>query len=230
MITLTKENQLWNTMPGWGIVADLTPPELIAARRLRVVRKAIIGALAFMLVLSVAGYTMAYLQNRSAQSALTAEQIRGTQLQASQKQYVGVTQIQSAVTQVNGQLATLLANDVDLAALVQAVNAAKPSGVDISSLAVTMTGSGASSSASGSGSSLDTSGAQHIGTIEIDGGGTRLTDAATYVDNLLKIKGVVAAVPTTNQQIDNVVQYAIQVTVTDALYTHRYATQPVGGK
>ena len=39
----TSGQQLWSTMPGWGIVADLTPPELIASRRLRLLRKLLIA-------------------------------------------------------------------------------------------------------------------------------------------------------------------------------------------
>ena len=31
----------WSVMPGWGVVVDLTPPELIDLRRLRGLRRAI---------------------------------------------------------------------------------------------------------------------------------------------------------------------------------------------
>ena len=54
MTTMATPQQIWNTMPGWGIVADLTPPELIATRRLRLLRKLLAAGLSVLLVLLVA--------------------------------------------------------------------------------------------------------------------------------------------------------------------------------
>ena len=44
--------QLWSAMPGWGIAADLTPPEIINARQLKLLRKLLGGGLVALLVLS----------------------------------------------------------------------------------------------------------------------------------------------------------------------------------
>ena len=60
MTTISSPTQVWNTMPGWGIVADLTPPELIASRRLAVIRKALLSGLIFLTVLLLCGYGYAY--------------------------------------------------------------------------------------------------------------------------------------------------------------------------
>ena len=50
---------LWASMPGWGIVADLTPPELVESRRLKALRKLIAVCLgAVVLLLRAAGYAL----------------------------------------------------------------------------------------------------------------------------------------------------------------------------
>ncbi len=37
--TTVEQPTLWNSTPGWGIAANLIPPELINARKLKVLRK-----------------------------------------------------------------------------------------------------------------------------------------------------------------------------------------------
>ena len=59
MTTHAQPNQPWSSMPGWGIVADLTPPELIASRHLKVLRKWIVLGLVVLVVACVAGYVLA---------------------------------------------------------------------------------------------------------------------------------------------------------------------------
>ena len=59
-------------MPGWGIVADLTPPELIAARGLRVLRKRIVAALVVIVLLCAGGYVWAAAKDNAADDRPTA--------------------------------------------------------------------------------------------------------------------------------------------------------------
>ena len=42
MTTLLKRSDPWTVQPGWGIHVDLTPPELLTARQLRTVRRAVV--------------------------------------------------------------------------------------------------------------------------------------------------------------------------------------------
>ena len=51
--------QLWSTMPGWGIAADLTPPELINSRALKTMRKWLGAGLVVLLLACVGGYVAA---------------------------------------------------------------------------------------------------------------------------------------------------------------------------
>lgn len=104
MTTVLEAPQLWSTMPGWGIVADLTPPELIESRRLKALRKLIVAGLVAVLVLCAGGYELARLQRSSAQGALDRTSERTTQLQAQVSRYSGVTRIQGTVAQVQSTI------------------------------------------------------------------------------------------------------------------------------
>jgi Tfp pilus assembly protein PilN len=233
-VTVTSEQPtaIWNSMPGWGIVADLTPPELLATRRLKLVRKMLFGGLIVVLVLVVAGFAWAFMQKRSASDSLSAEQARTTLLQAQQQRYSDVTRIQSALAASNSRLAGLMAKDVDLGGLITAIATDKPPGLVIGQLGanVTATTSGQSSAANAGASMLDTSGHTHIGTITITGVATSLNDVSTYVDRLQAVKGVVVPYPSTNQLNAVGVQFTVQLTMTDELFTHEYDVSSTGGK
>jgi hypothetical protein len=223
-----------NGMPGWGIVADLTPPELLASRRMRVVRRLVIVGVAAVVLLCAGGYGYAVWQNDQASDALTAEQDRTTSLLAQQRRYSGVTVVHGSILQVQTQLAGLMAADVNVGSLVGAVVTALPKDMTIDQLTVTVSAASASGASSSGGKStgageLDMSDAVHIGTIALSGTGRNLTDLAAYVDSLRKTPGLFDPYPLSNQTTDTGTSYSLQVTLTDALLTHRYEV-PAGAK
>lgn len=227
---------LWtqgNSMPGWGIVADLTPPELIASRRMRVIRRLMIVGVAAVVLLCAGGYTLAILQYNQASTELASEQDRTTSLLAEQRQYSGVTIVRGAIADVQGQLAGLMVGDVNVGTLVKSVITALPKGMSIDQIAVTVaatddTGSSASDKKSGGLVGLDLSDSTHIGTVTLSGTGSKLTDLAVYVDALRATPGVFEPFPQSNQTTDTGTTYSLQLTLTDALLTHRYDTQDGG--
>jgi hypothetical protein len=228
MTQVLQPRELWNAMPGWGITANLLPPEVTEARQVRAIRRLVVLTLLGVLCLGVVGYGFAMLRSHSAQVALNKEQSRTTQLQVEQRKYDGVTQIQGTVSQVKAQVATLLKNDVDFPNLVAQLRAQLPPAMTISALTVTLTAGGSQSTAVVT-APLDSSGHTHIGTITISGDGRHLTDISTYVERLSTIKGIAQPYPTSNRTADTGVQYSVQVTINDQLLTHRYDTQ-TGGK
>jgi hypothetical protein len=230
MTTATQPRELWNTMPGWGIVANLLPPEVLQARRVRTIRKIVLALLCFLLILAAAGYAYAFMQSRSAGQGLAAEQSRTSQLIAEQHKYSGVTQIQGTVDKVQSQLSTLLAGDVDVSGVLGQVLAKVPAGSVISQVTVTLAvpSQGAAASQSGT-TSLDTSGHLHIGTITLTGQMPQLTDVSTFVDGLSGITGVVEPFPTTNATTDKGAGFNVQVTLTDQLLSHRFDAKSTGG-
>ncbi len=234
--------------PGWGIVADLTPPELIADRRLKVVRRFVAVGLALVLGLCGVGYGYAVWQGSSAADGLAAEQARTATLLADQHRYIGVTAVHAAITQVQQQLGGLMASDVNVDKITAAIVAALPPAMTIDSATVTVTGavdaaSGRSTGDKASGvGGLDTSKAHHIGTVTLSGTGAQLTDLAAYVDALRRVPGVFEPYPLSNQATGADAPagtsaggsaapasgatagttYSLQLTLTDALLTHRF--------
>ena len=187
MTTMTKPNQIWSTMPGWGIVADLTPPELIESRRLNVLRKIIGAALALLVVILAAVYAFAYLGNSSASDALSAEQSRTSSLIASQSQYSNVTRIQAKLTQIDGQLKTVMGSDVDMQPLVASLRAALPNTMSLKNIVLSLTPATANSAAA---SGLNMSGHQVVGSVTLSGDARSLAGVSAYVDALGALPGV----------------------------------------
>lgn len=242
-LTAPPASQLWSSMPGWGITANLLPPEIIAARRLRVVRKMIVGVLIAVVVLGGAGYAYAFFQQRTAQSQLSAEKSKTAELVQQQQKYAEVVQLAGTIAHIKGQLATLMAGDVDTSKLVDETVAALPPGGSITQLQVALTNGPATSASTSSstitaagGGVLDLSGQVHIGSMSVVGTARSMTDIAGYVNALSLLPGVVEVYPASQGTgtTPNAIQFTIEVTLTDKLLTHRYdvvsATAPTGGK
>ena len=234
MTTLVSPpEQMWHTMPGWGIVANLIPPEIVAARRLATLRKVIVVALVAVLLLAGAGFGYAYWQVHRASNQLAAEKGHTTSLLAQQQRYGEIVRINSDITHIQGQLQTLLGSDVDVPTLMVRVLAVHPPGTTLSQATLTLNAGSTSQSnqaAAGTGAGmLDASGQTHIGTIALTGQTTGLPAVAAYVTALAALPGVVAVYPTSQQNNGKVVQFTIQLTLTDELLSHRYAAPAAGG-
>lgn len=238
-MTVTEQNvapapaPLPPQMPGWHIVTDLTPPELIEARRVKVIRFIVVMVVGLVLVACVGGFFYARSQANLAQQDVTSEQAITASLQQTQRSYSGITALQGSITGINSQIAALMAADVDVPKLLADLQTALPTGMTINQIDIEITASKTSTTGGGSGSaggpgSLDASGAAHIGTITVGGTGTKLADLATYIDRLAKVDGIFDPFPLTNQATAAGTTYTLQLTLTDALLTNRYAT--TGGK
>ena len=214
------------SMPGWHVVADLTPPELIAARRLKVVRLLVLIVVVIVAAACGGGYYLARQQAAAAAADLEAAQATSTTLQAQQRSFAGVTALQGTLDAVRSQIATLLAGDVDFAKLLGDIGAALPPGMTIDQAAVTITlptATGRSGSAdAGGASALDASGVTHIGTVTLAGTGQTLEDLPVFIQHLGAIDGVFDPYPLTNQVVEAGTTYSVQITVTDARLSHAF--------
>ena len=217
-------------LAGKGIWADLTPPELLDARRLGRVRRRLLVAVAAVLALLAVGYGLAALRGDRAAAQLAAEQQRTGQLRAQARQYPMVTGIRSATAQVSGQLAQLMATDADTGRLLGSVRAALPPTMTLTQLTLTLdstaSGTGAAADATGSAAgaagSLDTSGRPHVGTVSISGTARRPADVAAYVTALGALPGVVDVVPLTDQAAGRNYTFTVSVALTDRVLSHRW--------
>jgi hypothetical protein len=218
----SAETALWGTMPGWGIAADLTPPELVEARRLKVLRKAIAAALLLVVVLCIAGYALAFLKHRSASHDLDAARDRSRELTLDQQKYSKVTQIQAMTTTVNSQLTSLAGKNVDVAMLFAHMRDALPNTMSLTAMNATISGAEAGTNTA---PSLDTSGHAVVGTVTLSGSSQRLVDLANYVTALAALKGVVNVVPSSNSTATaGTAQWNITLQLTDVLYTQPSTT------
>jgi len=215
--------ELWNTMPGWGIAADLTPPELLATRQLRKnIRHVLIG-LGLVAALIVLGYAFAFFRHHAASNDLNAAQQHSDQLAAQQRKYQNVVQIRGTIAQVQGQLTGLMSNDTDVPALLSKLDGLTPPGVAITQIDLTLNAPGITATVDGGGS-LDTSGKATIGKFTLDGSGARITDGAAYTDKLKAVSGLVNVFLGSNSQAPGGSSFEITASLTNDLLTHRYAT------
>jgi len=231
-MTTMQPRELWSTMPGWGIVANLIPPEVLQARRVRAIRKLVAYALCVLVLLAGLGYGYAFFRSKQAADTLAAEQTRTSQLLAQQKRYADVTLLQGSVAGVRTELSKLLESDVDVSALVGSILKQLPPGATVSQLAVTMSppaGRQATANmASGTGS-LDTSGHPHIGLVTLTGQASKVPDVSTLVERLSALPGFIDPYPTSNTTNDKGTLFTIQFSINDSLLSHRYDTSKTGG-
>lgn len=224
-MTTMQPRELWSTMPGWSIVANLIPPEVLQARRVRAVRRLVALGLCVLVLLASVGYAFAFYRSHEAEQTLSAEQHRTSQLLAQQKQYAGVTQLQGSVVAVRTELARLLGTDVDVSALVTSILKQLPAGATVSQLAVTISppvSQQGRPQVAGGTATLDTSGRPHIGLISVTGQAARVTDVSTLVDRLSALPGFIDPYPTSNTANDKGTLFTIQFSITDKLLSHRY--------
>jgi hypothetical protein len=230
-MTITAERPaLWSAMPGWGIAADLIPPELINARQLKVLRKLMAAAVVALLAVCAGGYYLAARENSSASSDLASVQDRTAQLLGEGRGYADVVAIQGSVRQVQTQIAQVMSADVDLAALMGELRSNLPETMTISQEAITISTAGVAGAASiAAGSGLDTSGLPRIGTITMSGTGHTLDDLSDYIDRLHAVTGLVDVLPLSNTisaSGKSGTQFSMTIGLTNALLSHRF---DVGG-
>ena len=222
MTALAAPERLWVMAAGWGIAADLTPPEIVSARRLSRLRRWIAIALVGLAVLVAAGYGLAMIENNTARNRTVAEQELTAPLQTEQKKYGDVTQTKAKLTLTRTQVATLMAADVDVSTFLTKVNSPLPATMSIKTLAVNLLQATVAAPAAVGTGGLDTSGRAPIGTVIIGGTAATFDDVAKYVDTLASTPGVTNVVPTSSQADETGVQYSLTFTVTDTLLSKRF--------
>jgi hypothetical protein len=216
MTSVVEKSAPWSTMPGWGIFADLMPPELVASRNLRGLQKKLVVVVGAVVLACIAGYFYALAQHSSAADGLKNAQQDTATITRSQGKYAAVTEIQNATANVRSQLTGLTATNVDFAALMGQVRAALPGTMSITSTSLVLS-NGASSATTGS--SLSGANDPRVGTVTIAGSGQTLDDLASYVTALSKIPGVIDVLPNSNKADNAQTAFSVSFGFTKALYT-----------
>lgn len=224
MTVMLERNDLWTTRPGWGIAVDLTPGEVVTARKVRSLKKLIAGGLALVLLLCIGAAAMTLLSKAEAQDSYDAAQADTTALQAEAKEYADITAMQATIAQVESQVATLMADDVDFVNLMARIRTALPAGLIVTNESVVLV----QEAAPGVPGMTASDGGVIIGTVTIAGSGAAIKDLAPFVANLIKLRGVADVVPTSTTKTDAGMDFTTSFHITDALYTHRF--DPAGAK
>jgi len=230
MTALLKRSDPWTVQPGWGIFVDLTPPELLNARQLRTVRRAVVSGLVAVVLLLAGTYFVAARDRSSAEDELANAQLAVTQLQQQQHKYAGVTEIQGKLVQIRGQIAGLLHGDVAVDSLLATIGTAQPADVKLQTVSVTISAAGvagAQAQAPGA-STIDVTAHARIGTVTLNGTTSRMDAVSTFVDRLSGIPGVLDVVPTSNSQGADGGQFTVTLGLDDRLLTHHFDVK--GGK
>jgi hypothetical protein len=224
-LTTTDGFSSQETMPGWSIVADLTPPELIQLRWIAVLRRRIGIGLALVLVLCLLAYAYAVVQHRAAEKDAAAVAQRTAILTRSANQFAGITLIESTVAGVDGQVACVMQDDVDVARVVASIDQALPSSMSIQSISVTLTPDASADPSAG----LTATGRPAIGAVTVSGSGRGLDDLPAFVDGLTAVRGFTDVLPTSNQVSGGVAQFSLTIDLTDQLYSHLFDVGKPGG-
>jgi Tfp pilus assembly protein PilN len=221
--TLTRSAQPWVVQPGWGIHVDLTPQELVTTRQVKVLRKLVVSALVAVLLIVAGGWFLAHRAHSAAADKLAAAQLASSQIahKAAQPEYTSVTQIQSALEQANGQLATLMKGDVLIDKLALEMAAALPKGASYSSLSVSISAAGVNAPPATPSVTPD-GGHQRVGSVQLAGTAASVDDVSSLVERLQSVSGLVDVVPTSSTKQDAGVNFQITVGLDDRVLSHRY--------
>jgi hypothetical protein len=228
-VTVVDRPALWKSLPGWGIAADLTPPELLNSRQLKTLRKLMAAGVVLLLLICAGGYYLAAREKADTAVELKAAQSRTRELQRVGDSYSGVVAIQGSVKQVQAQVAQVMGADVDLVALLVILESNLPETMVVKQESITINTVGVvGATGVPAGSSLDTSGLPRIGTITMSGTGRALDDLSDYIDRLEVVPGLVDVLPISNTASASTpeTQFNLTIGLTNALISHRF---DVGG-
>jgi hypothetical protein len=228
MTLIAEPERIWHTMPGWGIVADLTPPELTNRRQLALIRRLIGIALVGLVVLCAAGYVLATVKNGSARSDLHRANAQTSRLQAQVRSFSNVTEMQTAIAAIKADIAAQMGADVDVQPFLASVSTALPGTMTIQNMSLNL-----SQAATTAGVAVASGAAPSeypiIGKVTMTGDALHYADVAKYVDALNGIKGVVNVIPPSSTLQGNVINYSINFNVTTQILSHRYDATTTSG-
>ncbi|HLL66662.1 MAG TPA: hypothetical protein VK453_13105 [Micromonosporaceae bacterium] len=216
------------------IAANLLPPELIEARQSRTLRRLVVTGLAgFVGVLAVA-YGVAAVTTSVARSNLEDSQSQAQTLTQQQRDFDDVVRVQAESAAIRGQLATLLANDMQWAPFLTSLQVAAPRGVRVT----TVTGALVPPPAAPAPDPAATDAAARAGTVAapppksaalkvigkltISGNGTTKADVAAYIDALGKVPGVANPILGSATLLEGAYGFTILLDITNAVLDGRF--------
>ncbi len=187
--------------PQWStriltISANLLPEEIVAARQARRTRAWVIVAVVVVACMCAAWFAYALYEKQEADKELAAAATTVTDLQRDQREFSETVRVQSDTAQLTEQLTTVMAKDLDWAALLAALRSAgTPSRIALTGINSTLNDTDAATT---SNPLPRTEAVGSTGQITLTGGAPDKKAVAAYADALAKQSVV------TNPYITNV--------------------------
>jgi len=215
-----------------GISANLLPEEIVTARQARRTRTWVLLVVVLVAALCAGWAVLANREKAAADDELTAATTEVIRLQRDQREYASVVKVRNDTDQLRAQLKTLMANDLDWAALLTLLRTTgEPSDVVVDGV----TGDLAKDGENGEGSSgtlPSTSESGSIGSITVTGKAPDKEAVAAYVDRLAKQATLANPYVTSVTSTDDEVTFSLSVDITQAALCGRFGEpcKSTGGK
>jgi hypothetical protein len=205
-----------------AISANLLPDEIIADRRARRSRAWVVVAVILVVCVLGTWYFFAARATRAADAELTAALTQVTDLKRAQRDYTEVVSVQNSTMTLSTQLTSLMANDLNWAALLETLrtNATK-AGVKVVGISGQLNGTDVVDSAN---TLPSTNKAAAIGSLAVNGTGPDKKAVAAYVDTLNKQSTVANPYVTsvTTRADSGKVDFSLNVDITQVALCGRF--------
>lgn len=200
---------------------NLLPPEITAARALRRTQH-VLAACVVLVVLAITGAFVLFQQRADdAEQTLAGEQARTTDLQAQQAEYAEVPAILAQVEAAEGARESAMATDVLWYGYLNQVALTYPANVWFGDMTATVAAPGLVTTPA-----LDPIATPGIGAVAFTGAGVAPPDVANLLDVLGSTPGftdpALSSVTRTDAEGQVVVDFSVQVVLTEAALSHRF--------
>ncbi len=182
-----------------GLVrVDLLPPEIVAARRVATLVRQVVAAGALTVLAAAGAVVWSQTQVASAQADLDGVQATTASLQAQQARYADVPRTLTAIQQVKAARTAAMGSEVLWPTYLSVLATVTPDGVWFDSFTATLDAgaspahdgatTGASPGAT-SGAAPGAPSATTIGTLHVEGSGTKYPDVSSWMDAFQAVRG-----------------------------------------
>ena len=200
---------------------NLLPPEVVAARGLRVLKRWLGLLIALVVVACAAGVGVSLMAERAAEDELAQAQAETTRLQAEREQYVEVPLVLGEVDRVTAARMFGMSTEVELAKYLAAISATAPDGVSIDTLQASITPPTTEPVGP-----ADPLAGPTVGQLTFEAESLTVPDTANWVDALNAIPGLADAWFTAADitEVNGTVYYTVSATVqvTSDAYAKRF--------
>jgi hypothetical protein len=205
------------TRVAWAPVArvNLLPMEIIESRRFRGTQGLLAGVVVIAVLAAAGGTVWAQRGVADADEQLVAAQAQVAAAQAEQARYATVPKVIAEVDAGLAARALAMSNDVLWSRYLNELDGARPAGVKLSGMSISLTGPVATAGAD----PLTPAG---IGTITLDGTAAKYGQVASWLEALNKITGLGSSSLASAAQADGRVAFGSGATITADALSDRY--------